>query len=331
MPPLVITLRIDAGRQLLEAPGIRYALPEPGIPAREFAHPFAAGRVSSYAFPGGIGWFLYEFEVHAPFRFETVNPPQSGTYCLFVNLSETPVTKMADGKLHTLQRSLPGGLLWYSPGNTLSLEYLPGQVFRFLSCTCTREGLQALVPAAELDLLLPAAPPFVRFEESDPESSRLLNLLQAPAGSGLDRMHQYSHCLALMHRLLARNQQPSAQPRLLGSDLERLFQARAVLLARLSRPPGIEELARMTGFSVSKLKSAFKAVFGLPVHQYVQQFRMQKARELLEAGRCSVSEAGYEVGYSNLSHFTAAFRKQFGLNPSQIAPAVSVPADLRLR
>jgi AraC-like DNA-binding protein len=83
-------------------------------------------------------------------------------------------------------------------------------------------------------------------------------------------------------------------------------------------PPTIKELSRKVAMSDSKLKKIFKSVYGLPIYEYFQKHRMQKARLLLLSGNYSIKDVGYTLGYSNLSNFTLAFKKEFGKLPSEI-------------
>lgn len=103
------------------------------------------------------------------------------------------------------------------------------------------------------------------------------------------------------------------------SDLVKLMEVEHMLTADFSQaPPTIQELSKMVNLSPSKLKSAFKTVFGTGIYDYYQQNRMQKARALLLTGEYSVKEVGLKLGYSNLSNFSLAFKKQFGVLPSEI-------------
>jgi AraC-like DNA-binding protein len=83
-------------------------------------------------------------------------------------------------------------------------------------------------------------------------------------------------------------------------------------------PPTIKELSRKVAMSDSKLKKIFKSVYGLPIYEYFQKHRMQKARLLLLSGNYSIKDVGYTLGYSNLSNFTLAFKKEFNKLPSEI-------------
>jgi len=103
------------------------------------------------------------------------------------------------------------------------------------------------------------------------------------------------------------------------ADIDRVMQVEAVLTKDIFEPaPTINQLARMISISQSKLKKDFKLIYGLPVYEYFQKVRMQAAKDKLLGGNYSVKEVAMELGYSNLSNFTIAFKKEFGLLPSKL-------------
>lgn len=112
------------------------------------------------------------------------------------------------------------------------------------------------------------------------------------------------------------------------SHRRRLAKARELLLADPARAPAIAELARACGINSCSLKRDFKALYGTSIHALHQQERMALAWRLIEAGERSVSEAGEQVGYSSLGHFSAAFRKAFGLLPSELRRRACVAVDV---
>lgn len=84
---------------------------------------------------------------------------------------------------------------------------------------------------------------------------------------------------------------------------------------RLDNPPTLMELSRTVGVSHPKLNACFRKVYGKTVFEYIRQNRLARARFLLEEGNMNVTEVAYTVGYSSLSHFTKAFKAQFGVLP----------------
>jgi AraC-like DNA-binding protein len=94
-------------------------------------------------------------------------------------------------------------------------------------------------------------------------------------------------------------------------------EAARLLEADLANPPSLPDLARRAGLSETSLKRGFHRVYGQTVFGHLRIQRMQRARALLESGDYTVLEAASRVGYSNPSNFSAAFRREFGLNPKQ--------------
>ncbi|MCW3082627.1 AraC family transcriptional regulator [Segetibacter sp.] len=107
--------------------------------------------------------------------------------------------------------------------------------------------------------------------------------------------------------------------KLSNEDINRLKMIEKELVKDFSvEPPGITKLARLAAMSPSKLKNSFKEIFGLPVYQYFQKHRMNKAKAMLLSRKYSVREVGIELGYSNLSNFAKAFKKSFDQLPSDL-------------
>lgn len=103
------------------------------------------------------------------------------------------------------------------------------------------------------------------------------------------------------------------------TDIDRMMQVEATLTGDIFEPaPTINQLAKMFSISESKLKKDFKLLYGSPIYEYFQKIRMQAAKDKLLSGGHSVKEVAMELGYSNLSNFTIAFKKEFGLLPSKL-------------
>jgi AraC-like DNA-binding protein len=103
------------------------------------------------------------------------------------------------------------------------------------------------------------------------------------------------------------------------TDREALLLARDILLNRLESPPSLLELSRLMHMNDCKLKRAFKIYFGKTVYEYIREQRLEKAFALLAAGQHNVSQAAFAVGYTNISHFSQAFRERFGISPKKVS------------
>ena len=102
-------------------------------------------------------------------------------------------------------------------------------------------------------------------------------------------------------------------------DINRVMEIEALITKDVFSPsPFISELAKMVNVSETKLKNDFKTVYGMPIYQYFQKARMRAARDVLETNKYSIKQVALELGYTNLSNFSTAFRKEFGILPSHL-------------
>jgi len=113
--------------------------------------------------------------------------------------------------------------------------------------------------------------------------------------------------------------------RLKNEEVWRLMDVEALLVKEsVQPPPTIPQLAKIAAMSETRLKTNFKKIYGSNIYAYYQRNRMRKAREMLLTGNFSVKEVGMDIGYSNLSHFTMAFKKEFNILPSELLASAAM-------
>jgi AraC-like DNA-binding protein len=100
------------------------------------------------------------------------------------------------------------------------------------------------------------------------------------------------------------------------SDLECIEEAKDMLVKNLRYHITISNLATEAGMSESKLKYVFKKVYGSGVFTYLQNARMERARQLLEETDKSVKEIAVITGYKRISSFIRSFRRMFNKSPA---------------
>ena len=148
----------------------------------------------------------------------------------------------------------------------------------------------------------------------------LHQLLGCPYQGMMKQMYLESKALELVVLKLAQIQDTASQARnrkvLKPEDIERIHYAREILLQNIENPPSLLELAKLTGINDYKLKLGFRQVFNTTVFGYLRTYRMERARQLLAEQNIRVSEVAGMVGYSSLSRFNSAFKRQFGVSPS---------------
>ena len=103
-----------------------------------------------------------------------------------------------------------------------------------------------------------------------------------------------------------------------GQDVARtLADTLRYMEEHLDEPLTIPILSRRACLSATSFKERFRLLYGQSVHAWLRQRRMEQAAELLQSSALSVLGVAQSVGYASASQFTAAFRRQYGLTPSQ--------------
>jgi AraC-like DNA-binding protein len=97
----------------------------------------------------------------------------------------------------------------------------------------------------------------------------------------------------------------------------KIRKAKEIMIARMTEPPSLQELATEIGLNLKKLKEGFKQIYGDTVYSFLFDYKMEHSRKLLESNQFNVNEVGLQVGYSTASHFIAAFKKKFGTTPKK--------------
>jgi AraC-like DNA-binding protein len=117
----------------------------------------------------------------------------------------------------------------------------------------------------------------------------------------------------LLEQLLLRLAEARQQPASREPWLE-------TLLARLDRAgefvPDYEALAGEAGLSLSTLRRKFRAATGTPLHGYVQQCRLAKARHLLGETDWPIKQIAERLGYQDVYFFSRQFRALSGVPPA---------------
>lgn len=101
-----------------------------------------------------------------------------------------------------------------------------------------------------------------------------------------------------------------------GSNfLKKIYTVKTFLKKNLHRNYTTKELSRKCDISEHVLKVEFKRVFGYSIKRFCANEKMNKAKELLKSPQLTVYQIAEEIGYKNATHFSAAFKRNFGNTP----------------
>ena len=152
-------------------------------------------------------------------------------------------------------------------------------------------------------------------------------ILHADPASPLHHLLLHNRFLLLVEKFLYSfiNKTPQPQPGSINwanakeKDVEALKEVMKLLSdTQLHKFPSINTLSKTAMMSSTKLKTRFKQVYGMKLYEYYNHHRLLHAKEMLRTGNYSVKQVGVNIGFSNLSNFAKAFKKEFGVLPREI-------------
>lgn len=77
------------------------------------------------------------------------------------------------------------------------------------------------------------------------------------------------------------------------------------------------QYARDVKINRKLLQAAFKELTGVGIQEYQLMQRMERSRQLLKEGNCSIKEIAISCGYRSQRAFTTAFKRFFGITPTE--------------
>lgn len=158
-----------------------------------------------------------------------------------------------------------------------------------------------------------------RFQIRDTQLENICWALKAEMESNYPSGRLYTDSLAvsvasrLVSTYSSMAQRQVAQSGGLGG--RRLKQTLAYIEDHLAEDLSLARIASITGVSASHFKTLFRESAGVPVHQYVVQRRIERAKDLLLQGKLSIAEIALETGFSHQSHLARHMRRSVGLSP----------------
>jgi signal transduction histidine kinase/DNA-binding LacI/PurR family transcriptional regulator/DNA-binding response OmpR family regulator len=198
---------------------------------------------------------------------------------------------------------------------------------------------QTLPDLVLLDLMMPEMDGFellqaMRAQKLTCTVPVIILTAQILTAQDMDRLHQgvaavLGKGLFSAEEVLAQVESALARTKQLGSEAKRFVrQAVAYIHEHYAEPTSRSELANHLGVSENYLTRCFHQEMGITPVTYLNRFRIQQARTLLERGRASITEVALDVGFSDSNYFGRVFRSEVGITPLEYLRG-SRPLDSR--
>jgi AraC-like DNA-binding protein len=124
--------------------------------------------------------------------------------------------------------------------------------------------------------------------------------------------------IALQLNQLVKDDHGKSNQKMKAADRDALFEMKEFLNKSFTKEHSLRSLSKTFGLNEFKLKRGFKELFGTTVFDYLHDLKMEYAHQKLSAEDVFINEVSGLVGYKNPNHFSTAFKKKFGINPTQL-------------
>ena len=165
-----------------------------------------------------------------------------------------------------------------------------------------------------------------RFQVRDAELESLAYLMKREMEQGCrsGRLYLDGLALAMASRLVMRHSSAAgAAERAEGLSGHRLKKVLSFIEDRLAEDLSVEQIAAVAGMSASHVKVQFRKAVGIPVHQYVIQRRVERARTLMKEDGLSMAAIAQAAGFAHQSHMAMHMRRALGETPLAVKRRVA--------
>ena len=212
------------------------------------------------------------------------------------------------GAISLLPAGCPARWRWSGRNDTLHIYLEPGFVARLAAAAFELDPARLTLPPLD-SLDLPHLRSAMRAVDAELTAGGAGGSLAAESLANLLAVHLIRHVLAPRRPRRGRD---GALPR------GRLRAVVEYIEDHLDAGPSLEQLAAVARLSAYHFARQFKAATGLPPHQYVILRRVERAKQLLQAGTdLSLAEVAARAGFSDQSVFTRHFKRLVGVTPGQ--------------
>lgn len=111
--------------------------------------------------------------------------------------------------------------------------------------------------------------------------------------------------------------EPKKRKILRQSTIENIENAVKIIHQEIESLDSIINLAKRVGLNQNILQNGFQQLYKTTVKEYISNYRLEKAKELLEISDLNITEITYKIGINSRSYFSKIFKQRYGILPKQ--------------
>jgi len=251
-------------------------------------------------------------------RFENVRTIENGIFFSFHNFFKDPLDQNSSLRV---KEELPHVKI-ISMNSQQEFTFHKNTHMKHIGILIGAEYLKGFLKddAEKFEYLLECQDSFVVEEFMSDDVLRIINeIIKTENDTSLPQFYFKLKALELLYSLFKslEKREQSVFQSLSPTEIENLYKVRERLIADLGNVPSLSELKSIACMNETKLRKLFIQIFGMGIFDYYQLIRMKEAARLLKENGRNVSEVGYDLGFTNLSHFSREFEKYIGVKPKK--------------
>ncbi|MBY3088886.1 helix-turn-helix transcriptional regulator [Rhizobium laguerreae] len=249
---------------------------------------------------------------------DLVTAPTSDQLIVLVTNGSCHIEGRYAGRWHQSRYGL-GDIGMTAPGEEVQLRWHKGsglQTLQLHLSSSTLADVAHLDPTRVGNTSLPN-----QLVRPDPVVAGVMLGLRRAAQTGASELHAETAVTFLASHLLQfhAGRHPPAHA---AVDDRRLLIVDSWLRESLDKQVTLDQLAAAAGLSKFHLLRAFKRRYGETPGQRLSRYRLEEGRRLLSSTRQTITVIAFACGYENATHFATAFRRMFGLSPTEYRRSV---------
>ena len=289
-----------------------------------FPEKYGKGYMKQFNFGKGLDFFYYEHILHKPITVNRKKSEYNKILPILFWTSNSEIEQEINLERKLIGLDSPYGI--FAPSNNIETTFtFPANVLiKNITINIYKDWLLNNLSSENdyINKFILKNKSFFIFEEITSQMLETIksieNIFNNKFHKSLSEIYLHSKTLELLAQFLEKLSKRSLNTQIANinhMDVENIFKVKGLIMNNFVDIPNIAFLAKEAAMNEGKMQKCFKHIFGESIYQYALSIKMNEAKKLLETKKYSVSEVGYTIGYTNLSHFTEKFKKHFGTNP----------------
>ncbi len=123
-------------------------------------------------------------------------------------------------------------------------------------------------------------------------------------------------------------QEPEKRTILRQATVNRIEEAAKIIEEELATTDNVLTLAKRVRINQNTLQLGFQQLYKTSVNEYIRNFKIEKAKELIENSELNITEITYQIGINSRSYFSKLFKEKYGMTPKQYLTKKRNPESL---